>query len=102
MKQMCIKYFTTEVIPLPDDPILDRPPVLMFGDFMQMGAAAENKVYEELTNVEKLKCVLQVLFYIYIDIVNILNVRSQRVWCLYIIRQFSVLNRNTVFHFRII
>jgi dynein heavy chain len=64
MKQICIKSFTSEVIPLPDDPIIDHPPVLIFGDFMQIGAAAENKVYEEITNMEKLKCVLQVLHYV--------------------------------------
>jgi dynein heavy chain len=60
-----MKSFNTEVIPLPDDPIIDQPPVLIFGDFMQIGAAAENKVYEEITDMEKLKCILQVLFYIY-------------------------------------
>lgn len=65
MKRICIKSFTTEVIPLPDDPIIDHPPVLIFGDFMQIGAAAKNKVYEEITNMEKLKYVLQVLHYIY-------------------------------------
>lgn len=65
MKQICIKSFTTEVIPLPDDPIINHPPVLIFGDFMQIGTAAKNKVYEEITNMEKLICVIQVLPYIY-------------------------------------
>lgn len=65
MKRICIKSFTTEVIPLPDDQIIDHPPVLIFGDFMQIGTAAKNKVYEEITNTEKLKYVLQVLHYIY-------------------------------------
>jgi dynein heavy chain len=65
MKDTCIKCFTTAVIPLPDDPVIHHPPVLIFGDFMRIGAAAENRVYEEITNMEKLKYVLQVLRCIY-------------------------------------
>lgn len=65
MKEICIRSFTTSVIPLPDDPIIGHPPVLIFGDFMQIGTAAENRVYKEIKDMEKLKCVLQVLHCIY-------------------------------------
>jgi dynein heavy chain len=62
MKELCVRYFSTTVIPLPDDPLIDHPPILIFGDFMQIGATAENKVYEEITDMERLKYVLQVLY----------------------------------------
>jgi dynein heavy chain len=65
MKEICVSYFSTVVIPLPDDQIIDHPPVLIFGDFMTIGIAVENKVYEEIENIEKLRCVLQVLHCIY-------------------------------------
>ncbi|XP_069668946.1 dynein axonemal heavy chain 6 isoform X3 [Periplaneta americana] len=59
MKEICIRTFSTAVIQLPDDPIIEHPPVIIFGDFMQVGAAKENKIYEEITNMEKLNDVLQ-------------------------------------------
>lgn len=65
MKDVCVRYFSTTVIPLPDDPLIDHLPILIFGDFMQIGATAGNKAYEEITDMERLKCVLQVLHYIY-------------------------------------
>ena len=65
MKDVCVRYFSTSVIPLPDDPLIDHLPILIFGDFMQIGATSQNKVYEEITDIERLKCVLQVLHYIY-------------------------------------
>jgi dynein heavy chain len=65
MKDVCVRHFSTTVIPLSDDPVTDHLPMLIFGDFMQIGATAENKVYEEITDMERLKCVLQVLHYTY-------------------------------------
>jgi hypothetical protein len=65
MKDVCVRYFNTTVIPSPDDPLIDQLPILIFGDFMQIGATAENKVYEEITDMERLKYVLQVLHCVY-------------------------------------
>ncbi|PSN37034.1 Dynein heavy chain 6, partial [Blattella germanica] len=59
MKEICIRAFNAVVLPLPDEPVIKQPPVLIFGDFMQIGAAAENKIYEEITNLEKFQDVLQ-------------------------------------------
>jgi hypothetical protein len=77
MKDVCVRYFSTTVIPLPDDPLIDHLPILIFGDFMQIGATAGNKVYEEITDMERLKCVLQVLHYVY-------QLSSKRVHCMLI------------------
>jgi dynein heavy chain len=65
MEEICVRYFNATVIPLPNDPLIDHLPVLIFGDFMQTGATAENKVYEEITDMERLKYVLQVLHSVY-------------------------------------
>ncbi|XP_066588945.1 dynein axonemal heavy chain 6 [Prorops nasuta] len=37
----------------------DQPPVLLFGDFMSFGAAKENRIYEEIADMTKIKTILQ-------------------------------------------
>lgn len=62
MKEVCQRNFGTSVLELPDQPVLTNPPVLMFGDFLQVGAEKANRLYEELKNIDKVKNVLQVSF----------------------------------------
>ncbi|KAJ9576326.1 hypothetical protein L9F63_006826, partial [Diploptera punctata] len=71
MKEICIRGFSTAVIQLPDEEIIAHPPILIFGDFMQIGAAAENRIYEEITNLEKLRDILQ-------DYLEDYNITSQK------------------------
>lgn len=58
LKNTCIRFFDNSVIELGD---LDKnetcPPVLLFGDFMNP-VPKENRIYEEIVNIEKLKTVL--------------------------------------------
>lgn len=47
------------MIELPATKPINDFPVLLFGDFMSQ-ASKENRIYEEITNINKLKDVLQV------------------------------------------
>ncbi|XP_068083916.1 dynein axonemal heavy chain 6 [Anabrus simplex] len=59
MMDVCTHSFGIPVLTLPEEEIVKNPPTLLFGDFMNMGAAKEDRVYEEIVNIEKLKDVLQ-------------------------------------------
>lgn len=61
LTQTCSSFFAEQVIPLSDD-IIDSPPALFFGDFMKFGTPRALRIYEEVTDVEKIKSVLQVYF----------------------------------------
>lgn len=69
MREICGRNFGTAVLALPDTPIITKPPLLFFGDFMQFGANKEDRIYEEIKNVEKMKSVLQD----YLDDYNLLE-----------------------------
>lgn len=56
---------------LPDEKIIERPPMLLFGDFMTFGAAREQRIYEELTEIAKVKSILEVCYYLIIIITYI-------------------------------
>ncbi|XP_053596859.1 dynein axonemal heavy chain 6 [Microplitis demolitor] len=58
LTQTCSSFFAEQVIPLSDD-IIDSPPALFFGDFMKFGTPRALRIYEEVTDVEKIKSVLQ-------------------------------------------
>lgn len=70
MKEICQRSFATPVIVLPTEKasvagaehsgIIKEYPVLLFGDFMMQAASKEDRVYEEIKDIEKLKGVLQV------------------------------------------
>lgn len=60
MREVCGRCFGSPVLTLPDEPIISTPPILIFGDFMQLGAARENRIYEEIKDITKLRNVLQV------------------------------------------
>ncbi|KAG9435569.1 dynein heavy chain 6, axonemal isoform X1 [Apis mellifera carnica] len=53
--------FGVEVLRLPDEKVIERPPMLLFGDFMTFGAAREQRIYEELTEIAKVKSILEKL-----------------------------------------
>lgn len=60
MREICNRAFGSPVLHLPDVAVIKNPPALFFGDFMQFGAAKEDRIYEEILDIEKLKSVLQV------------------------------------------
>lgn len=59
LREICQKMFGTPVIQLPDSGLLREPPLLLFGDFMSQ-AAKEDRPYDEIKDIEKLKGILQV------------------------------------------
>lgn len=60
MKEVCNRNFGTPVLALPEVAIIDTPPTLFFGDFMKFGADKKDRIYEEITNIEKMRNILQV------------------------------------------
>ncbi|XP_026666919.1 dynein heavy chain 6, axonemal [Ceratina calcarata] len=59
LNNICVGTFATEVVRLPDEKIIEKPPLLLFGDFMAFGAAREQRIYEELTDIPKVKGTLE-------------------------------------------
>ncbi|KAF7987651.1 hypothetical protein HCN44_003514 [Aphidius gifuensis] len=61
LSSTCYRIFGDEVIRLPaqTDETIDEPPILYFGDFMNFGASKESRYYEEITNVVRMKEILQ-------------------------------------------
>lgn len=61
MRDVCNRNFGSPVLSLPEDSKMriTEAPTLLFGDFMVFGAEKENKIYEEILNIQKMKTVLQ-------------------------------------------
>ncbi|XP_015429803.1 PREDICTED: dynein heavy chain 6, axonemal, partial [Dufourea novaeangliae] len=59
LNNVCTGTFGTEVVRLPDEKSMEKPPALLFGDFMAFGAAREQRIYEELTEIPKVKRTLE-------------------------------------------
>nr|XP_033183004.1 dynein heavy chain 6, axonemal [Bombus vancouverensis nearcticus] len=59
LNNICINAFGMEVMRLPDEEIIEKPPILLFGDFMSFGAAREQRIYEELTEISKVRRTLE-------------------------------------------
>ncbi|XP_012153033.2 dynein heavy chain at 16F [Megachile rotundata] len=59
LNNISIGTFGTEVVRLPDEAIIEKPPLLLFGDFMAFGAAREQRIYEELTDIPYVKSTLE-------------------------------------------
>lgn len=58
LQNTCRKFFNSSVLKFSKSDInLSRPPILLFGDFMNP-VTKENRIYEEIVNIEKLKTVL--------------------------------------------
>lgn len=47
------------MVPLPEEEIISQPPLLLFGDFLVFGAERDQRVYEEIVDVDRAKSVLQ-------------------------------------------
>lgn len=59
--EMCWRSFGDQVVPLPPgELIIERPPLLFFGDFMSFGAPPEHRTYEEIFDLDKMKSILRV------------------------------------------
>lgn len=65
LSETCSGFFPDQVVPLPENTSdsIDMPSELFFGDFMKFGTPRELRIYEEVTDVEKIKSVLQVFFF---------------------------------------
>ncbi|KAG7211512.1 hypothetical protein KM043_010780 [Ampulex compressa] len=59
LTNICSVTFGEEVISLPSGELIERPPILLFGDFMSFGAAKEHRSYEEITDIPKIRSILQ-------------------------------------------
>nr|XP_034190797.1 dynein heavy chain 6, axonemal [Osmia lignaria] len=59
LNNICAGTFGIEVVRLPDQEIIEKPPLLLFGDFMAFGAAREQRIYEELTEIPIVKRTLE-------------------------------------------
>ncbi|RZF48033.1 hypothetical protein LSTR_LSTR002099 [Laodelphax striatellus] len=58
MTEVCQRSLGTPVLKVTSQDLIKDPPVLLFGDFLK-SVSTENRVYEEIKNIEKLKNVLQ-------------------------------------------
>ncbi|XP_054276499.1 dynein axonemal heavy chain 6-like [Macrosteles quadrilineatus] len=58
MREVCQRIFGTPVIMLPDMVPIREPPLLLFGDFMSQ-AAKEDRPYDEIKDIDKMKGILQ-------------------------------------------
>lgn len=59
LNRLCIEHLNDKIIQLPEDEIIEHPPILLFGDFMSFGAEKENRFYEEIVDIDKTKHILQ-------------------------------------------
>lgn len=60
MSEVCEKYFKSSVLELSDQDLIEQPPMLLFGDFMNPSLPKENRVYQEIPDMDKLMGVLKV------------------------------------------
>lgn len=63
MQEVCQRTFGTPVLLLSGnaDEVIKDPPLLLFGDFMKP-VAKEDRIYEEIKDLDKLRQVLHVSF----------------------------------------
>ncbi|KAI4494191.1 hypothetical protein M0802_009060 [Mischocyttarus mexicanus] len=59
LSNICLNAFGDEVVSLPDEKVIEKPPILLFGDFMSYGVPLEQRIYEEITDTTKIKSILQ-------------------------------------------
>lgn len=60
MSAVCQKNFQQPILEIPDEPIIEHPPLLLFGDFLNSATPKENRIYQEIPDIEKLMVVLKV------------------------------------------
>ncbi|XP_053624487.1 dynein axonemal heavy chain 6 isoform X1 [Plodia interpunctella] len=59
MSTVCGKHFQQPILEIPDEPIIEHPPLLMFGDFINSSIPKENRIYQEIPDINKLMIVLK-------------------------------------------
>ncbi|XP_045541953.1 dynein axonemal heavy chain 6 [Papilio machaon] len=59
MCDVCEKNFKEPVLELPEGELIEEPPMLLFGDFINPSLPKEMRVYRELPDMEKLMAVLK-------------------------------------------
>ncbi|XP_049884905.1 dynein axonemal heavy chain 6 [Pectinophora gossypiella] len=59
MESVCQRNFGQPILDLPEDAIIDKPPRLIFGDFINSATPKENRVYAEMPDLFKLIVVLK-------------------------------------------
>lgn len=60
MSSVCQRNFQTSILEVPDDPIIEQPPMLLFGDFLNSAVPKESRIYQEIPDINKLMIVLKV------------------------------------------
>lgn len=60
MSTVCTKNFQHPILDVPEDAVIDHPPMLLFGDFINSAVPKENRVYAEIPDMAKLMIVLKV------------------------------------------
>lgn len=60
MCNVCEKFFKTPILDIPDDAIIEHPPPLLWGDFINSSVPKENRQYAEIPDLNKLAVVLKV------------------------------------------
>lgn len=53
------RSFGSPVLELPEDNVISKPPMILFGDFMQPSTPSEDRIYEEIKDMSKLQNILQ-------------------------------------------
>lgn len=60
MSNVCEKNFQQPILDIPEDPVIERPPMLLWGDFLNSAIPKENRNYQEIPDMQKLTTVLKV------------------------------------------
>lgn len=74
MNTVCQKNFQQPILEIPDEPIIEHPPLLLFGDFLNSAIPKENRIYQEIPDIEKLMVVLKVQVNINIKIMPVITI----------------------------
>ncbi|CAB3225668.1 unnamed protein product [Arctia plantaginis] len=59
MCNVCEKFFKTPILNIPEDAIIEHPPPLFWGDFINSAVPKENRQYAEISDLNKLAVVLK-------------------------------------------
>ncbi|XP_028179118.1 dynein heavy chain 6, axonemal [Ostrinia furnacalis] len=59
MSTVCQKNFQQPILEVPEEAIIEHPPLLLFGDFINSAVPKENRVYAEIPDIHKLMIVLK-------------------------------------------
>jgi len=62
LNTICANIFGKEVLSFLEKDLTEESSTLLFGDFLIYGIPKENRIYEEIKDIPKLKSILQVSF----------------------------------------